>query len=283
MSAQKKFSGSGARTPEQVREHYDIEKVLAEKLRSASREERRALYTAVYDELFKRLPHHPQLTHKADPAAQARVVGWQMRFLKRFLQPDSVYLEVGPGDCAVVLEVAKSVKQVYAVDVSNEITKRASFPRNFELALSDGCSIPVPLGSVDVAYSNQLMEHLHPDDAMQQLKNIYDSLAPGGHYICITPSRLTGPHDVSRYFDDVATGLHLKEYTATELDRLFRQVGFSRIAVYVGMRGWYLKLPLLLMKFMELLADKLPAGLRKKVMRKRFFRMLFGTVLVAVK
>ena len=71
------------------------------------------------------------------------------------------------------------------------------------------------------------MEHLHPDDAVDQLKNIYNALVNGGKYICITPNRLTGPHDISKYFDNVATGFHLKEYTVTELSGLFREVGFS--------------------------------------------------------
>jgi predicted SAM-dependent methyltransferase len=34
--------------------------------------------------------------------------------------------------------------------------------------------------SVDLAYSNQLMEHLHPDDASEQLANVYRALKPGG-------------------------------------------------------------------------------------------------------
>ncbi len=34
-----------------VRQHYEVEKELADRLRQASREERRTLYGAVYDEL----------------------------------------------------------------------------------------------------------------------------------------------------------------------------------------------------------------------------------------
>jgi len=61
------------------------------------------------------------------------------------------------------------------------------FPANFTLIISDGCSIPAQRNSVDVAYSNQLMEHLHPDDALEQVHNVLDVLKPGGVYICITP------------------------------------------------------------------------------------------------
>ena len=48
------------RTQEELLEHYKIEKELASKLRNASKEERKHLYTSLYDELFKRVPLHPQ-------------------------------------------------------------------------------------------------------------------------------------------------------------------------------------------------------------------------------
>ena len=48
------------RSAENIRQHYIIERELADRLRHASREERRAgLYAAVYNELFRRVPDHP--------------------------------------------------------------------------------------------------------------------------------------------------------------------------------------------------------------------------------
>ncbi len=126
-------------------------------------------------------------------------------------------MEIGPGDCNFALTVAPLVKSVIMIDVSNEITANIQFPPNVTLVISNGSSIEVPPGSIDVAYSNQLIEHLHPDDTIDHLKSVYNSLAVGGCYVFCTPNRLSGPHDVSRYFDDVATGLHLREYSFTEL------------------------------------------------------------------
>lgn len=215
----------GSRSPAQVREHYEVEKRLATQLREASKDDRKRLYSELYDELFQRVPYHPLLTRKTDPAARARTIRENMLVLKHFLSPTKTYAEIGPGDCTTAMEVARHVKRVYAVDVSEEVTRLENAPSNFELIISDGTSVPVPEGSVDVVFSNQLMEHLHPDDAPEQLHNIYRALAPGGVYICLTPNGFTGPHDVSKYFDDVATGFHLKEYTTTELHDLFRAVG----------------------------------------------------------
>jgi len=92
------------------------------------------------------------------------------------------------------------------VEVSETISANSDTPENFELLITDGREIPVPDGTIDVAYSNQLMEHLHPDDAVEQVTNIFRSLAPGGVYICLTQHRLLGPADISANFDEVPTG-----------------------------------------------------------------------------
>jgi SAM-dependent methyltransferase len=259
----RKPPASETRTPEQLREHYEIEKELADRLRYAPRQERRYLYSSLYDELYRRVPLHSQLSRKSSLERTAILVGLQMKFLRHFLKKETTFLEIGPGDCALSFVVSKLVKQVYAVDVSQEITKSSTTPENFHLFLSDGCSVPVPPDSINLAYSYMVMEHLHPDDAFDQLQQIYKALVPGGIYICITPNRLTGPHDISKYFDEFATGFHLKEYTTQELDKLFRDVGFSRVSAYVGARGRYIKFFVFPIALCEFLLDKLRAVIRK--------------------
>jgi SAM-dependent methyltransferase len=214
------------RTPEQILEHYLVEKELATRLKDGSRSDRAKLYAAVYEELFSRVPHHPQLHRKLSPPEQARRVQNQLKLLSPWITRDTTFLEIGAGDCSLSFAVAPSVTFAYGVDVSETVTRSASTPPNFELLLSNGSNIPVASGRITLAYSNQLMEHLHPDDALDQLREIYRALASGGTYICVTPSRLTGPHDISRYFDDVATGFHLKEYTSCELIDIFMRAGF---------------------------------------------------------
>lgn len=283
MSMFIKISKNEKRTSEQIKEHYELEKQLASRLRISSREERQHLYTFLYDELFQKVTHHPQLIRKADPKASAKEVDRKMRLLANFLSHNSIFLEVGPGDCKLSFEVAKRVRKAYAVDVSQEITKNLILPQNFELIISDGCSIPVPENTITIAYSNQLMEHLHPDDGFDQIHNIYKVLTPGGAYICITPNRLSGPHDISKYFDEVATGFHLKEYTHTELYSLFRVVGFSKVSAYIGGKGIYMRFPLILIKICEKLLSRIPFYLRKKITTTLPFQALLGVIIVAEK
>ncbi len=247
------------RTLSQIKAHYQIERKLADQLRKASAMERSKLYSSLYNELFQRVPELQIIT-----GHRLKEIKREMRTVRRWLDQDTVFLEVGPGDCKVSIEVAKSVKKVIAIDVSSEVTKQIEIPDNFSLILSDGCSIPVPENSINVAYSNQLMEHLHPDDAMKQVKNIYQALALGGIYLCLTPNRLSGPHDISMYFDEVATGFHLREYTNIELVDLFKRAGFLDIVVYVGFKGYYVACPLFLVEFLEEILVRLPHSLRKK-------------------
>jgi ubiquinone/menaquinone biosynthesis C-methylase UbiE len=219
---------------ERLREQYEVEKELAHRLKSATKAERRGLYKEVYDELFRRLGDHPQMAHSADAAARRQEVALQATLLEPFLTPDDAFLEVGAGDCALSLEMANRARHVTAVDASSEITAGTPTPSNFSLVLADGPPLPLDDGSVQLAYSCHFIEHLHPEDALDHAADMRRVLAVGGRYICVTPNRLLGPHDISRHFDDVATGLHLKEYGFGDLARLLRAVGFGRVRALAG-------------------------------------------------
>lgn len=270
-----------SRTFEQLQGHYLIEKRLAERLRNACTPERRTLYAELYEELFRVVPLHPQLTLKVVAGGLSKLTSERMKLLRPLLSRESTFLEVGPGDCALAIELCKEAKKVYAVEVSRTVTAGLDFPENFELVISDGCSVPVPTGTVDVAYSDQLMEHLHPDDAIEQLQNIFAALKPGGTYVCITPNRLSGPHDISRYFDKVATGFHLKEYTATELTRMFEGVGFVEIRL-LGQNGKSFKSKRSL-EFLEDLLAPLPRIMRRWILGRECLASISNITLAATK
>jgi SAM-dependent methyltransferase len=264
------ISDTYGRVSEQIKEHYELEKRLASQLLNSTKSERQHLYTALYDELFSKISHHPQLSIKSDLSASDWIVNQRMQLIQKFLNPELIFLEVGPGDCSLSIEVSKQVKKVYALDVCNEITGNILLPKNFELVISDGCSVPLPANSINLVYSHQLMEHLHPDDALEQLQGIYRTLVPGGIYICITPNRLSGPHDVSQYFDELATGFHLKEYMLSELYKLFQEAGFSKVSLYKSYRTTDIQIPLFsitmfFFRVIEMLLMALPFPLRRKI------------------
>jgi SAM-dependent methyltransferase len=220
------------------------------------------------------VPDHPQLTRKVSAERSRRKYLAEFRLIEKFITPETNFLEIGAGDCALSLHVAKHVRCVTALDVSDTILKGIEAPPNVTLRVFDGCDMPVEPGSIDVAYSNQVIEHLHPEDAVLQLASILKCLRPGGCYVCVTPNRLNGPHDISQYFDTVATGLHMKEYTYRDLDRFFRDNGFEDTRACLGFRGRFAALPVACIGALETVLSVLPARLRIAVGRTPLFEKL---------
>lgn len=268
------------RSLEELQTHYELEKRLAARLRAASRSERLSLYRTLYDELYRAVPFL-----KTDPKTVDQIrLGAVMRLLGPFLSKDTVILEIGAGNLALARALSPYVQTIIALDVSKEFAMTlGTVPKNVELVLSDGISIPVAAASADLVYSDQLMEHLHPDDAFEQLQNILRALKPGGRYICNTPHRFNGPHDISQHFDQEATGFHLKEYTNRELRALFLRVGFRNVYSLTGVRGFVVPVPVWALIPLEFCLNCLPKPMRRLVSGFLPIKLLLGVRLVGVK
>jgi SAM-dependent methyltransferase len=262
---------------------YRVEVEQADKLRRASAAERKTLYSAVYEEYFSKLPFHPQLTIKHNEAARQGRVDYQLRQILPLINGIAKFMEVGAGDCSLSIAASKYCKEVIALEVSQQIAENLDLPTNVKLLLFDGFDISLEDNSVDAAYSNQLMEHLHPDDAEEQLRSIYRVLRPGGAYICITPNRISGPHDISRFFTDKPLGFHLREYSATELRALFLSIGFRRVIAYTIIKGRKVELPFAFITAFEKLADVLPSHLKEGFLGFRPVKLLLSAVIAGIK
>lgn len=237
--------------------HYQVEKELAEKLKNASAEERKILYSEVYGRLFQMVPFHICLQRKKSPEFKQKVVRSQLNILNHFIKSDSAFMEIGAGDCELALAIADKVGGVFALDVSHAAINEKDFPANFRFVLFDGSHIPFDDNSMDIAYSYQVLEHLHPDDVMAQMYEVLRVLKPGGIFVCVTPNRIFGPHDISKLFDERATGLHLKEYTTHELSGILRTAGFKRVKRFVMAGRKPVVLPQFYLKTLEGLLDRL--------------------------
>jgi ubiquinone/menaquinone biosynthesis C-methylase UbiE len=280
------FTESEARLG-RLHDQCEFETKIAARLRAAERPERLKLYGEVYD-LYAR--NFPESLLSSDDSRLKRRVRYEAAFVHKSLPAEAVVIELGPGRCGLSFALARHARQVYGVDVSAIVANQAQVPHNFELILSDGIHIPVADCSIDVVVSNQLMEHLHPDDAADQLREVYRILKPGGSYICITPNRLHGPHDCSGYFQDlpcpvrdrtyVAPGLHLKEYTNRELIRLFQGIGFRHVETWIGAGGHYIRVPVAAVLALEAGLWFVPLRMRK---RSRALAGLLGNRLWARK
>ncbi|MEM7543824.1 MAG: class I SAM-dependent methyltransferase [Pseudomonadota bacterium] len=270
------------RSADQIKFHYEVEKELAARLRRATREERKQLYTPLYDELFRTVSDHPMLHANSMHDDGERMA--HLKWLTGSLHNNAVYLELGPGDCGFASRVAAMVALVHAVDVTEKLLGDSpTFPDNLRFHVSDGTGIPIEDGLVDVAYSNQLMEHLHEDDARLQLEEVYRVLKPGGQYYCVTPSRFSGPHDISKYFSTEAEGFHLKEYALSDISAVFKGVGFRSVQPYMFFKGHPFKVPYVLLAALESILAAIPQSLAKPIARARPWTRILGLNVIATK
>lgn len=272
------------RTPEQIWEHYQLERRLADRLRNSTREERKTLYRDSYSTLYASLPHHPRHQRKASVEANRAHVESQMRMLLPFLEPGAVLVEIGTGDGGLTRAASRYVKAAYGIDVT--VTGNAlalARESNALYVVYAGGELPLASESVDVAFSSAVMEHLHPDDAFDQLKSIARVLVRGGHYVFYTPHKLTGPGDVSKYFDDEATGFHLKEYTFREVRTLLHRAGFSKVRGLVWFKGRHRRVPLPWLILNERLLALLPYRLRHAIASHSLMRRLVSISVAGTK
>jgi SAM-dependent methyltransferase len=208
------------RTYEQIKNHYEVEKRLADKLLHTKREERSEVLRAMYEELFRAVPDHSRLTRQKNLALSQRRVKSQVHLVRKYVDASSTVGEFAPGDCAFCLEMSKHAKFVYGIDISDQRVAPSNFPENFQLIIYDGYHVDLPPQSLDVMFSDQLIEHIHPEDTPLHFQMVAQLLKPGGRYIFRTPHRFSGPHDISRFFSDTPEGFHLKEWTYTELSTI---------------------------------------------------------------
>ena len=271
-------------TDEQLYKIYSVEKNQASKLRKAkSGAERKGLYGPVYEEYFSQLPFHPQFTVKNDSNKIQNRVDFQWHQLKPFMKKNGVFIELGAGDCSFSKALSDQFAKVYALEVSEEITKDLNFPDNVECIIFDGFNIPFNTESIDVLYSNQLMEHLHPDDAIEQLTSIYNVLKTDGTYTCITPNKLIGPADISRFYTSDLDGFHLKEYSISDLNRLFKKIGFSKVYVHIYSKGKYIFIPVFVLQVTEFLLSVFPSKIRKRIAQFSILNRLINAFVTAKK
>ena len=75
----------------------------------------------------------------------------------------------------------------------------------------------------------------------------------------------------------------MKEYTTGELSRLFKSVGFSKVASYIGARGCYVQFPQFALRILESLLSALPYALRTRIGRAVPLRLFLEIRMVGLK
>lgn len=255
------------RTYQQLLHHYCVEKELADKLRGSSRNERTELYGTLYEELFQRVPDHPRLTRRDSHQKSHAATQSKLRLLQSFVDNNSTVVEIAAGDCRCAIELCSHVKEVYAVDISDQSGQLRAYPENFHQIIYDGYQLDLPDNLADLTFSDQLIEHIHPQDILLHFQLAWRILKPQGQYLLRTPHRLSGPHDISGYFCNQSQGFHLKEYGYRQLIALLRKAGFKSFRSVHSWKGVSISLPLRIALELERIIACLPQKLRRSLAR----------------
>ena len=263
------------RTYEQILHHYRVEKEIADRLKAANRAGRSRIYAGMYEELFARVPDHPRLLGVRDPASLAAHNRKKYALIERFVDPETDFIEFAPGDCTFAYLVCCPARTVIGVDISDQSAKAQVIPDNFRLRVYDGFYLDLPDGCADIVFSDQFIEHLHPDDADLHFQLVHRLLKPGGSYIFRTPHAFHGPFDISAYFADAAEVFHLKEWTYAELRSRLREAGFTNWRGGLKTRRRYHELPVGLFAGYEKIIGRLPHRPRRAAARALLPRHIY--------
>jgi 2-polyprenyl-3-methyl-5-hydroxy-6-metoxy-1,4-benzoquinol methylase len=222
---------SGSVSAEQVRSHLELERRLTRELLASLPVQRWETFERCYDELYVQLPWLVGAGGPADTEHWKRLIG---------RAPQRIY-EIGSGAGEFARALALAGHNVEATDVSRHRGGTREESMNLTWSITDGVNLQqfATRGPYDVVLSDQVLEHLHPEDVLTHCRSCRDVLHTGGRYILRTPNRLTGPHDVSRVFGlNEPVGMHLHEYTVTELRTILREAGFSKVHSVLSLPSW---------------------------------------------
>ena len=211
-----------------VADHWSLEQKLREDLMCSEPANRCQIAEKSYTVLYEELRWHDEFSS---------TVGGSDNFSSwLFAIPAharDIY-EVGSGQGKLLRELASRGFRCCGTEITaNRGKKYTCETEGLRWASTDGVHVDEyeEPQSYDVVISNQVVEHLHPDDLAAHFSSIFRILRPGGTYLVSTPNRLTGPHDVSRVFGArEASGLHLKEYLWRELAEVAYDAGFARVS-----------------------------------------------------
>ena len=82
----------------QIKNHYEVEKSIAENLKRSDREKRKTIYPVMYVELLEKVADHPRLTSRENKEKILAANEQKLKLVEKFLNDSVVFVEFAPGD-----------------------------------------------------------------------------------------------------------------------------------------------------------------------------------------
>ena len=218
-------------TEKMILTHWELEKELTSELLQSKPEERWETFDRCYTRLYSELKWLNQFSDQANSISpQKRFREW----LNTIGSSPKIVYEIGSGKGDLISYLAQNGFKCKATEITRERGQKhlTDSYSNLSWGISDGVHLEKfeSPKTYDIIISNQVIEHIHPEDLKTHFEGAHCILKEGGKYVFSTPHCYTGPHDVSRVFGhNEPKGMHLKEYLYSELSEVTNRAGFSRI------------------------------------------------------
>ena len=225
----------------------------------------------IYNEFYSKLMHVYQRTQSKEEEHNSKLK--YVRLFEKEIKNKSV-IDFGCGQGDMLLAIAKQLpfKSLTGVDVFIPEELKTNGQISFE---EKGIIHYKSHKKYEVAISDNVLEHLVKEDAIEHMKHVGKSLTEQGIFIAIMPNRLFGPADVTRIKDFSASGKtkaqggHVNESTYHELVEQLRVAGFRKFRTI---------LPIPKFKYTLLRNLRIPLGwllfIEKSPLLLKFFRSI---------
>lgn len=211
--------------------HWKLEKELTQKLLSSNSENRWEVFEHCYTTLYSELDWLNKFNHTNTIIEPVSIYASWSDLIG--VPPKTIY-EVGSGRGELISYLASLGHKCKATEITRERGKKHVVNGQIKIdwGISDGIHLSQfeQNNTYDIVISNQVVEHMHPDDLVEHFKNTLAILKPGGKYIVCIPHVWHGPADISAVFKyNKAVGMHLKEYTNFEIYFKLKLAGYAKV------------------------------------------------------
>lgn len=217
---------------EWIEHHYRVESDYAQRIHLSPKNssDRERLFQEGYNEITKIID-----TYNAG-GGETNYTDLVVALIKKRLDRGSRIFDLGCASGNLLRELAILGYEIGGIDVSDELIQKAkdklgSISKSSSIIQSDIMSYS-PQKTFDCVVMDNVIEHFHPDTVDDILQKCHAMLKEGGYIIILTPHRFSGPHDISKHFLPLGSkpkGLHLKEFSFTDLHKHLEQAGFRTV------------------------------------------------------
>lgn len=204
-------------------------------IKEKSFKKREIIYSKFYHEL---LTFYGRVSKKDDSLIdKINLKNKQVNLFNKELYNKSI-IDFGCGEGHFLMNIHNNIKHKKLLGIDIFIPDSLKKNKSIEFISSSIINFKSN-NKYDVAFSDNVLEHLSILDYPNHFNSIYRSLKPGGKLIILMPNRLFGPADITRIIDNSSSGKtsamggHINESTYTEIVNFLKKAGFKNFKTVI--------------------------------------------------